>query len=117
VFAYWRMLERGAGATEPLLGVEQPAYGVAAQSVVTRGDGYGVVRVTLRALPASPLLVESRRGPEGSCGATARLPIGGVEARLFNVHAVLKWPFGVARLVVSGWSIADGHPVRDARVL
>jgi hypothetical protein len=28
---------------------------------------------------------------------------------------VLRWPFGVARLLVSGWSLADGHPVHDTR--
>jgi hypothetical protein len=115
VFAYWRMLEHGPSATEPLLSLEEPAYGVASQSVTARTVGYGAVRVTLRALREAPLVVESRRGASGACEASARTPIAGAPARLFNVHAVLKWPFGVARLLVSGWSLADGHPVRDAR--
>jgi hypothetical protein len=119
VFAYWRMLGREPGAVEPLLPREEPAYGIASQSVIdAKGEnGDPSVRVALRALPAAPLLVESWRGADGKCEASARLPIAGVEARLFNVHAVLRWPFGIARLLVSGWSLADGRAVRDTREL
>ena len=115
VFAYWKMIEHGPSAVEPLLALEQPAYGVASQSPLERGEGHGLVSVTLRALSRSPLLVESRRNGSGVCEASAKTPIGGVEARLFNVHAILRWPFGVARLLVSGSSIADGRPVRETR--
>jgi len=115
VFAYWRMLEHGPDAIEPLLAREQPAYGIASQTVVAHRDGHGSVRVILHALPDAPLLVESWRDARGACEASARTPIAGIAARLFNVHAVLRWPFGVARLLVSGWSLADGHTVRDAR--
>jgi hypothetical protein len=115
VYAYWRMLERGPAAVEALLPIEQPAYGVASQTVIERSPGHGLVSVTLRALPTTPLLVESRRGANGACEASARTSIAGVDARLFNVHAVLRWPFGIAHLLVSGWSLADGHPVRDTR--
>jgi hypothetical protein len=115
VYAYWRMLEHGPAAIEPLLPHEQPAYGVASQSILERTDGHGLLSVTLRALPRTPLLVESRRGANSGCEASARTSIAGVDARLFNVHAVLRWPFGVAHLLVSGWSLADGRPVRDTR--
>jgi hypothetical protein len=115
VFAYWRMLEKGTTATEPLLDREQPAYGIASQAVEPRGDGSAAVRMTLRALPHMPLLVESGRAADGTCTAWVRTPIDGVDAKLFNVHVVLRWPFGVARLLVTGWSAADGHLVRDAR--
>jgi hypothetical protein len=114
VHAYWRMMEHGPDATEPLLGREQPAYGVADQRVVARGADGGAVRITLRALPQAPIVVESHRGPRG-CESRARIAIAGEAARLFNVHAVLAWPFGVARLIVTGWSLADGHVVRDER--
>jgi hypothetical protein len=113
VHAYWRMLEHGPSATEPLLGREQPAYGVSDQRVVARGADGGAVQITLRAL-SQPIVVESRRGANG-CETWARMPIAGVEARLYNVHAVLRWPFGVSRLVVTGWSLADGRVVRDER--
>jgi hypothetical protein len=114
---YWRMLEHGASAVEELLPREQPAYGVASQSVRERGSGHGLVRVTLRALPTTPILVESHRAANGACEASASTSIAGVDARLFNVHAVLRWPFGIAHLLVSGWSLADGHLVRDTREL
>jgi hypothetical protein len=114
VHAYWRMMEHGPDAIEPLLGREQPAYGVADQRVLSRGADGGAVRVTLRALPHDPMVVETRRTTNG-CEARARVPIAGGEARLFNVHAVLAWPFGVSRLVVTGWSLADGHVVREER--
>jgi hypothetical protein len=115
VYAYWRMLEKGATATEPLLDREQPAYGIASQSVEPRGEGGATVHMTLRALPHTPLLVESGRAADGACTAWVRTPIDGVDAKLFNVHVVLRWPFGVARLLVTGWSAADGHLVREAR--
>jgi hypothetical protein len=117
IYAFWRMLEHGPSAVEPLLALEQPAYGIASQSVLSRTEGHGLVRVTLRALPRSPLFVESQRGPNGGCEAAARTPIGGVDARLFNVHAVLRWPFGIAHLLVSGWSLADGRVVQETRDL
>ncbi len=117
VYAFWRMIEHGPSATEWLLPQEQPAYGIASQSVVARGDGRGTVRVTLRALPRSPLLVESWRGANGACTASAQTSISGVDARLFNVHAVLRWPFGIAHLLVSGWSLADGRLLRETREL
>jgi hypothetical protein len=115
VYAFWRMLERGPSAVEPLLPHEQPAYGIGSQSVLSRGDGRSSVRVTLRGLPRTPLLVESWRASNGACEASARTSISGVDARLFNVHAVLKWPFGIDHLLVSGWSLADGRPVKDSR--
>jgi hypothetical protein len=113
VHAYWRMLEHGPSAVEPLLGREQPAYGVAEQRVIARGPEGGAVQLRLRALPQA-IVVESHRGPRG-CETRARMAIAGVDARLFNVHAVLAWPFGVSRLLVTGWSLADGHVVRDER--
>jgi hypothetical protein len=115
VYAYWRMLEKGTTATEPLLEREQAAYGIASQSVEPRADAIAAVRMTLRALPHMPLLVESGRAADGTCTAWVRTPIDGVDAKLFNVHVVLRWPFGVARLLVTGWSAADGHLVREAR--
>jgi len=116
VFAYWQMLEHGPVAVEPLLARERPAYGLASQTVVERHDGHGSVRVILHALPDAPLLVESWRDRNGVCQASAQTPIAGVAARLFNVHAVLRWPFGVARILVSGWAVADGQVVHDARM-
>src|SRR5580704_10308951 len=52
VYAFWRMLEHGPSAVEPLLPIEQGAYGVASQTVLSREPGHGLVRVMLRALPS-----------------------------------------------------------------
>ena len=48
VFAYWRMFERGPGATEALLPIEVGAYGVVEQHVVSQGVAGGSVRVSMR---------------------------------------------------------------------
>jgi hypothetical protein len=115
VHSWWRMLERGPTAIEPLLAREIPAYGIASQRVLASREDGGEARVSLRALPDRPLTIESHRGARGDCEATARTSIGGGDARLYNVHAVLAWPFGVSRLVLSGWESASGRPVREDR--
>jgi hypothetical protein len=111
VFAYWRMLERGPLATEPLLPLEVGAYGMRDQHVA-RGEKGGQVSVTLRALTARTILIDSR--PQGdACVVTASTQIGGVPAYLTSVYAQLGWPFGVAYLLLSGRSLADGREVRE----
>ncbi len=110
VFAYWRMFERGPLATEPLLGLEQPAYGVA-QRVVERNDLGGSVLVTLNALPKRPIVIEST-AVGTTCTANARAAIGGVPATLASVFVQLRWPFGVDSLWLSGRA-SDGHAVRE----
>ena len=110
VFPYWRMFERGPLATEPLLAVEQPAYGVA-QRVVERTDLGGSVLVTLNALPKRPIVIEST-AVGTTCTANARVAIGGVPATLASVFVQLRWPFGVDSLLLSGRA-SDGHAVRE----
>jgi len=112
VFAYWRMFERGPLASEPLLAREVPAYGVAEQRVLVRGDDGGSVLVTLHALPERPILFEARRSGD-SCVATARATIGGATAWLTSVFVQLRWPWGVAYMDLSGRGGADGRPVRE----
>ena len=104
--AYWRMLEKGPTATEPLLDREQSAYGLASQLVKD-----GVVTAILRALPSRPIVVHTWRGDNGTCHAASRATIDGVDARLFNVHVALKL-FGVDYLLLTGWS-DDGRTVRE----
>ena len=109
---YWRMLEHDAHATEPLLSREVPAYGIAEQSIVSRGERGGVVRVVLRALRSRPLLLTTFASGQ-SCAASASLVIGGTPATLTNIHVQLKWPWGVAYLLVSGRALSDGHAVSE----
>jgi len=112
VFAYWRMLEQGPHATEPLLSREVGAYGFVEQRVVERGADGGRVTLRLRALPARPIAIETR-AHDGVCEATATTFIGGAAASLRSVYAQLRWPFGVDHLVLSGRSLADGRAVEE----
>jgi hypothetical protein len=112
VFAYWRMLERGPLATEPLLSREVGAYGVAEPQVVERGADGGRVTLRLRALPSRPITIETR-ARDGVCEATATMAIGGAAASLRSVYAQLRWPFGVDHLVLSGRSLANGKAVEE----
>jgi len=104
--AYWRMFEKGPTVQEPLLDREQPAYGIASQSVAA-----GVVTATLRALPGRPIAVRTWRAEDGSCHAMSRVTIDGSQARLYNVHVALKL-FGVEYLLLTGWS-DGGRTVRE----
>jgi hypothetical protein len=112
VFAYWRMLERGPLATEPLIAQEQPAYGLSAQRVVKRREEGGSVLVTLNALPKRPIVIDST-AVDSTCTAVARASIGGVPASLGSVFVQLRWPFGVDYLLLLGRASWDGHAVRE----
>jgi len=107
VFAYWRMLEKGPNATEPLLAREQRAYGIARQEV----HG-GTVRITLAALPARPITIHVARTESGTCASSAEVTIAGQAARLFNVHVALGF-LRVDHLLVTGWAEPDGRVVRE----
>jgi hypothetical protein len=116
VFAYWRMHERGPLATEPLLDREVPAYGVAWQHVVDRGDRGGRVVLGLNALPGRAIAIDSEVDPtpdRTGCTATARAMIDGTAASLTSVFVQLRWPFGVDYLLLSGRAATDGRPVQE----
>jgi hypothetical protein len=112
VFAYWRMLEHGPLATEALLPLEAPAYGVAEQRVLAHGPTGGQVAVSLRALPARTIVITTRSQGD-SCVAGATTTIGGTPAALASVYAQLSWPFGVAYLTLAGRELSDGREVRE----
>jgi uncharacterized protein DUF4833 len=112
VFAYWRMLERGPLATEPLLSREAPAYGFLEQRTLQRNERGGRVLLTLNAMPKRPIVVDSAVAGV-ACTATASATIDQVPASLSSVFVQLRWPFGVAYLVLSGSASSDGHMVRE----
>jgi hypothetical protein len=112
VYAYWRMLEHGPSAVEPLLSREVRAYGIAEQRVIERGPRVARTRVTLEALRSRPMVIESYR--DGArCVARAVMPVGGAPAVLGDVFVQLRWPFGVAYLLVAGHSMQDGAAVSE----
>ncbi len=110
VHAYWRMLEKGEGVTEPLLGIEGPAYGLKdTQQVEATPDGWRV-RVWLRAHPDRPIDVTVAR-EQGRCAARASMKMDGTVAQIDRIFVKEKWPAGVAFVMLSGVA-ADGRSVR-----
>jgi hypothetical protein len=108
---YWRMLEKGEGVTEPLLGIEGPAYGLKdTQQVEAQGEG-GRVRIWLRAHPDRPIDITVQR-EGGRCVARATMKMGGTVAQIDRIFVKDKWPAGVAFVMLSGVS-ADGKSVRE----
>lgn len=112
VYAYWQMLEHGPSSFEPLLARELRAYGIAEQRVIERGPLLSRTRVILEALRSRPVIVESYS--DGTrCVARAVLPVAGVVAALGDVFIQLRWPFGVAYLLLNAHSLDDGALVRE----
>ncbi len=112
VFAYWKMLELGPTATEPLLSREVPAYGIAEQRVVERTESGGRVVLRLRALGSRSIEVTTA-ARDGGCVATATTVIDGAPASLANVFAQLRWPFGVDYLLLQGRALDGGRLLRE----
>jgi hypothetical protein len=113
---FWRMLERGPSATEPLLAREEPGYGVGEARVVARTDVSGAIRIALRALPDHPVTIETFRDAAGTCRATATTTIAGARARLDHVYLELGWPFGLKAIVLRGTRIEGGTGPIEERV-
>jgi hypothetical protein len=106
VHPYWRMLERSANATEPLVEGELRAFGVQRQNI----DGGGV-NVVLRGMPARSITIRTWRGPDGKCASSASMTIAGIAARVTNVFVRQKL-FGVDYVEVTG-STPRGELVRE----
>jgi hypothetical protein len=115
VYAYWRMLEQGPTRTAPLLPREAKAYGLASQRIVApqTSGAIGAVRIVLNAVADRPVLVELWRAADGACRAFSTVPIAGAPAHLDNVFVQLKWPFGVAYLLLQGRSIDGTRRVEE----
>lgn len=102
VFPYWRMNEKGPTVIEPLLGLEERAYGIERQRVLPSAGAGGKVEVVLRAMPSRPVVVATAPGT-GKCEALATLPISGETGFLYNVYVKLSG-IHVDYLLLSGWA-------------
>jgi hypothetical protein len=102
VYPYWRMLERGTGATEPLASDELRAFGVERQSVDRGG-----VHVVLRGMPARAIDIRTWRAADGTCASSASMTIAGVPARVANVYVRQKL-FGIDYVLLTGWTPGGG---------
>jgi len=106
VHPYWRMLERSNDTTEPLSSLEERAFGIVRQEV--EGDS---VHFTLRGLPSRTITIRTQRAPDGSCAASATMPISGTAARVSSVWVKQSF-FGVSYVQLTGVA-GDGKPVRE----
>jgi hypothetical protein len=88
---YWLMLEKGPAVTEPLLAREQGPYGLASQQVLTRTADGGSVRVTLKAVPARPVTIETMRESDGTCSYHTHMTIASKAGRLQYVYVKLAF--------------------------
>jgi hypothetical protein len=106
---YWRMLERGRDATEPLRSDELRAFGIVRQDADANG-----VNLLIRGLPARSIRIRTWRAADGTCAASASTTIAGVPARVANVHVQQKL-FGVDYVLLTGWA-ADGGTIVHERL-
>jgi hypothetical protein len=106
VHPYWRMLERGSDATEPLVDSELRAFGVERQSLAA-----GSVNVVLRGMPSRAITIRTWRGPDGTCAASANMTIHGVPARVTDVYVRQKL-FGIDYVQITG-ATPSGEVVRE----
>jgi hypothetical protein len=111
VRAYWRMLERGVNATEPLRDDEARAFGIERQAIDRAGGGAAGVDVVLRGMPARAITIRTWRSPAGTCASSVNMTIAGVPARVANVH-VQQTLFGVAYVLLTGYS-PSGALIRE----
>jgi hypothetical protein len=108
VRAYWLMREKGPDVTEALLQKEQRGYGIAQQKV----EG-SAVRMSIGALPAREILIQTWQSPNGACLSAATTDISGSRARLYNVHVcTTTFGAGVDSILLTGWR-DDGLVVRE----
>ncbi len=111
VYAYWRMVEKGDGVVEPLLGIEGPAYGLAdGQQVTATPEGWRV-RVQLRAFADRPVEVAVTRR-NGACVAQAWTQLKGATVQLDNIFVRTSWPLSIDFLRLTGVD-ADGRTITE----
>jgi len=112
IYGYWRELERGPSIVSPLLERERPAYGLAEPRHIERQASGGRVQLSLRALPARPVMVELFR-TGASCGARAIVAIRKQAAMLTSVYVDVGLLFSVNHVVVRGLRFDDGTPIEE----
>jgi hypothetical protein len=108
VSPYWRMLERGPQATEPLSNREMKVLGVDWQVVETDG-----VRLALRILPQRELTIHTWRDADGRCASSVEMTVGAGPARVSSVFVKQKF-LGVSYVLLTG--ISNTGAVVEERV-
>lgn len=106
VHAYWVMLERGPGVTEPLSRTEARMLGIASQDV--SGD---TIRFVVNGMPSRTFVAHTGRGADGTCTSSVETTIRGAQAQLLAVY-VKQRLFGVDYVLLTGRT-SDGKAVEE----
>jgi hypothetical protein len=101
------MFEKGTNVIEPILPNEEQAYGISLQKIATGG-----IWIQMRALPNRWIFFKTWHSGT-SCASIATMKISDAQASVFNIHIVLKWPFGIDHLLVRGYNLFDSHLVEE----
>ena len=114
VFPYWREFEHSPPVRTHSLGMlEYVPYGFSEQRLVHRTQNGGDQLVRLKQL-ARPILVRTRKGPDGHCTATAYARIGSVDgAQLVSVYAKLAGAMSVEYVDVRGKDPTTGADLTE----
>ncbi len=107
VSPYWRMLERGPEATEPLSRAEQRVLAV--QQQVVRDDA---VDISLRAVPGRVLTIHTWRAADGRCASAVDTTVAGVPARVACVYVKQGFFGGISYVRLTGVT-ATGTTVEE----
>lgn len=107
VFPYWRMLEIGRNAFEPLARRELRAYGVSSQRVTRGGEG-ARIDLRLRALRGKAITVAVGAAPSG-CVASPTTTISGTRSVLEDVYVVLGGPVSIDYVELRGRAVSGGE--------
>jgi hypothetical protein len=110
VYAYWREFEVGPRAVSPLLGIEQPAYGMTAPRAIADAGGASRVAFSLRAFAQRSITIQSF-GSAGACKAWAITTIAKQPALLRSIYVELGFLFSVDYLQLDGYRLSDGAAV------
>jgi hypothetical protein len=112
IYVYWREFEKGPRVVSPLLGREQPAYGLATQGVEKRTENAGRVVTRLRALKERPVTIDTFE-EDGRCAARAMTEIGGQPAVLESVFVQFGALWSIRHIVLEGRSLQGDQPVKE----
>jgi hypothetical protein len=112
VYSYWREFKRGPEVTSRLLDLEQPAYGLSEPRYVRDTASGGQIRISLRALPRRPLIIDVFRSA-GHCAARTVIAIDQQAAVLTSIYVDIGFLFSVNYALVQGIRVADGRLVQE----
>jgi hypothetical protein len=95
-----------------LLGIEQPAYGIAESQDVENRPNRGRVSFSLRAFPKRPIVIQTF-GKPGACQAWALASIDREPALLRSIYVAIGFMFSVDYVLLDGLRLSDGEAVRE----